>query len=130
MKASMPQGKNGGLVVVDGKIYAIGGTANNYVYLPSYPSSYQNVVDTNYEYDPTLDKWTIKPPMPTPRYGFATVVYENSIYCIGGALNLLDVYRGVVVPTVAVEVFHISTNKWENKTSMPTLRGNFATMLY
>ena len=129
-KAPLPQGKNGVLVVVDGKIYAIGGTAQNYVSGVFPLSGYQNAVDTNYEYDPALDKWTIKPPMPTSRYGFATVVYENSIYCIGGVLNLLDVYGGVVVPTTAVEVFHISTNKWENKTSMPTRRGNFATMVY
>ena len=131
-KAPMPQGKsNFGLAMVNGKIYAIGGTIRNYV--DSWTRGFSGTsetVNTNYEYDPEADRWTIKPPMPAPRYSFATAVYEDSIYCIGGVLNLVSYTGGVEVITAAVEAFNLSTNKWENKTSMPTRRGYFATMVY
>jgi N-acetylneuraminic acid mutarotase len=131
-KAPLPQGKSGfGLAVVNGKIYAIGGTIQNYVSGLDGFSGTRKTVNTNYEYDPALDRWTIKPPMPTPRYGFAAVVYEDSIYCIGGAYYVgTPPYGGTAVLTAAVEVFNLSTNKWENKTSMPTRMGDFATMIY
>jgi hypothetical protein len=129
-KAPLPQGKSGGLVVVNGKIYAIGGTIENYMSGFGVQSGSSKTVNTNYEYDPALDRWTIKPPMPTPRYGFATAVYENSIYCIGGILNIVRFGLGVEVVTPAVEALNLSTNKWETKTPMPTRIGNFATIVH
>jgi N-acetylneuraminic acid mutarotase len=132
-KAPMPQGKSDlGLTVVDRKIYAIGGTIKNYV--DSWTEGFsgtRKVVNTNYEYDPALDRWVTKPPMPTPRYNFATVVHEDSIYCLGGTYFVGNPpYHGTAVLTAAVEVFNLSTNKWEKKTPMPTRRGFFATILY
>jgi predicted small secreted protein len=130
-KASMPQGKSGfGLAVVNGTIYAIGGYIQNYVsrWTRGF-SGTSEVVSTNEEYDPALDRWIFKSPMPTPRHDFATIVYENSIYCIGGVKNILP-SASVEIRTAAVEVFDLSTNKWENKTPMPTRRGGFATMVY
>jgi N-acetylneuraminic acid mutarotase len=128
-KAPLPQGKSGfGLAVVNGKIYAIGGYIRNYV--DSWTEGFSGTiktVNTNYEYDSALDRWTIRPPMPTPRYGFAAVVYEDNIYCLGGAYY---VGKSTAVLTAAVEVFNLSTNKWENKTPMPTRRGYFATMVH
>ncbi len=129
----MPQGKSDlGLTVVDRKIYAIGGTIKNYV--DSWTEGFsgtRKVVNTNYEYDPPLDRWITKPPMPTPRYNFATVVHEDSIYCLGGTYFVgTPPYGGTAVLTAAVEVFNLSTNKWETKTPMPTRRGFFATILY
>jgi PKD repeat protein len=54
--------------VVNDKIYAIGGDDNK-----------------NDEYDPALDTWTSKTPMPTPRCCLAVGVSYNKIYAIGGA---------------------------------------------
>jgi N-acetylneuraminic acid mutarotase len=90
------------VAVVNGKIYAIGGGAEN------------GVVGTNEEYDPATDTWTLKTPMPTPREYFATAVYQNKIYCIGGSTS-----SGV---TGINEVYDPTTDTWENKTSMPTAR--------
>jgi hypothetical protein len=99
-KASMQQARSSlGVAVVNGKIYAIGGKAEN------------GVVGTNEEYDPETNTWTLKRSMPTPRAGFATAVYQNKIYCIGGSNH-----------TGVNEVYDPVTDSWENKTSMPTAR--------
>jgi N-acetylneuraminic acid mutarotase len=90
------------VAVVNGKIYAIGGGAEN------------GVVGTNEEYDPATDTWALKTPLPTPREYFATAVYQNKIYCIGGSTS-----SGV---TGINEVYDPATDTWENKTSMPTAR--------
>jgi len=117
-KASMQQARGRlGVAVVNGKIYAIGGdkgyyfgtAPNNYVYMGRH-----QFVGTNEEYDPILDKWTFKTPMPTPRYHFATAVYQNKIYCIGGYAS--DGETGVN------EVYDPATDTWETKSPMPTPR--------
>jgi N-acetylneuraminic acid mutarotase len=97
-KAPMQQARSGlGVAVVNGKIYAIGGSTRS------------GEVGTNEEYDPATDTWTFKKPMPTPRASFATAVYQNKIYCIGGRVN---------------EVYDPATDKWETKTPMPTARSS------
>ncbi len=103
-KAPMQVARNSlGVAVVNGKIYAIGGGAEN------------GVVGTNEEYDPATDTWCFKKPMPTPRMVFAIASYQNKIYCIGGISN------GTV--TGVNEVYDPKTDTWENKAPMPTARG-------
>jgi hypothetical protein len=93
-KASMHVARSDlGVAVVNGKIYAIGGNAEN------------GVVGTNEEYDTETDTWTYKTPMPTPSSSFATAVYQNKIYCIGGEVNA---------------VYDPATDTWKTKTPMPT----------
>jgi hypothetical protein len=84
-----------GVAAVNGKIYAIGGGAEN------------GVVGTNEEYDPATDTWTYKSSMPTPMGQFATAAYQNKIYCISGNVN---------------EVYDPETDTWETKEPMPTPR--------
>jgi hypothetical protein len=109
-----------GVVAVNRKIYAIGGS-NESGFLPSLPSSdvswflSDRFVGTNEEYDPAKDTWTYKNPMPTPRIVFAITVYQNKIYCIGGKTN-----NGL---TGVNEVYDPETDTWETKTPMPTPRG-------
>jgi N-acetylneuraminic acid mutarotase len=92
-KASMQQARAGlGVVAVNGKIYAIGGYAEN------------GVVGTNDEYDPETDTWTYKTSMPTPMAEFATAVYKNKLYCIRENVN---------------EVYDPATDTWETKAPMP-----------
>jgi N-acetylneuraminic acid mutarotase len=109
-KAPMQVARYGlGVAVVNGKIYAIGGSTR------SGGGRIQNVpipvtggtVGTNEEYDPETDTWTTKAPMPTPRIDFAIAVCNNKIYCIGGAGGVNEVYDPLM-------------DTWENKTSMPT----------
>jgi hypothetical protein len=109
-KAPMHVARYGlGVAVVNGKIYAIGGSTesggggNRNGPLPVTGGT----VGTNEEYDPATDIWAFKASMPTPRAGFAKAVYQDKIYCIGGGVN---------------EVYDPATDTWETKTAMPTAR--------
>jgi N-acetylneuraminic acid mutarotase len=106
--ASMPTPRSMlGVAVVNGKIYAIGGTSGT-----------QTVLGTNEVYDPEINIWSTRTPMPTPRTYFGIAVYQNKIYCIGGATH--EENEGYI--TGVNEVYDPATDTWENRTSMPTPR--------
>ncbi|MEJ2240598.1 MAG: kelch repeat-containing protein [Candidatus Bathyarchaeota archaeon] len=119
---SMPTARSGlGVAVVNGKIYAIGGTTAS-GFMPSIPGSavlgnndIGGHVGTNEEYDPTTEEWISKTSMPTPRIVFATAVYQNKIYCIGGKTA-----EGF---TAVNQVYDPKLDTWETKTSMPIASG-------
>ena len=92
------------VAVVDGKIYAIGG---------SYDSCGVE------EYDPVTNTWTTKTPMSTPRIFFGIAVVENKIYTIGGDSGNWTVGE---TPTNVNEVYDPATDTWETLTPMPTKR--------
>ncbi|MEM2098697.1 MAG: hypothetical protein QXU99_02980 [Candidatus Bathyarchaeia archaeon] len=120
-KAPMQEARAGlGVVVVNGKIYAIGGS-NSSGFMPSIPGcavlfnkDINGITGVIEEYDPATDSWIYRESMPTPRMLFATAVYQNKIYCIGGKTS-----SGI---TGVNEVYDPATDTWENKTSMPTAR--------
>jgi hypothetical protein len=120
-KASMNQARAGlGVVAVNGKIYAIGGSTASGTYPPDMFRG--GFVGTNEEYDPTTDTWTTKVFMPTPRAYFAVAAYQNKIYCIGGAVGFsFDDRSGFYsyVESIANEVYDTATNTWETKTPLP-----------
>jgi N-acetylneuraminic acid mutarotase len=104
----MPTARGGlGVAVVDGKIYAIGGSSGSDLPL-----------NNNEMYDPVSNSWTVERPMPTARSNFAIAVYNSKIYVIGGTVG-----NGFVGNN---EVYDPSTNMWETKTSMPTPRGDLS----
>ena len=111
-KAPMQVARSGlGVAVVNGKIYAIGGsTAAGTLKHPT-----GGVVGTNEKYDPAMDIWTYKKSMPTPRQVFAIANYQNKIYCIGGYTSDGNV-------TGINEVYDPETDTWESKAPMPTAR--------
>jgi N-acetylneuraminic acid mutarotase len=94
--------------VVDGKIYAIGGSNSTHKY-----------VGTNEMYDPDTDTWETKASMPTPRRDFAIAVYNNTIYCISGESGSDS--KGGVYSEVN-EVYDPATDTWTSKTGIPTPR--------
>jgi N-acetylneuraminic acid mutarotase len=101
-KAPMHVARSGlGVAVVNGKIYAIGG------------SSGDGFLAANEEYDPATNTWSSKKPMPTPRSVFGIAVYQNKIYCIGG-------YTEGFTTTGVNEVYDPATDTWETKAPMPT----------
>jgi hypothetical protein len=120
-KASMNQARAGlGVVAVNGKIYAIGGSTASGTYPPDMFNG--GFVGTNEEYDPTTDTWTTKAFMPTPRAYFAIAAYQNKIYCIGGAVGFsVDERTGFYsyVESSVNEVYDTVTNTWETKTPLP-----------
>lgn len=102
-----------GVVAVNEKIYAIGGSTESGL-MPNV----NGFVDTNEEYDPIIDTWTFKEKMPTPRAGFAIAVYQNKIYCIGGAIGF-SIDTGFIFSGVN-EVYDPAIDTWETKAPLPT----------
>ena len=120
LKAPMNEARWGlSLAVVSNRIYAIGGSTQNGI------SPYVGgIIGTNEEYDLSTDTWSFKARMPTPRYHFNAVVFQDKIFCIGGTLTNGGPKTGVN------EVYDPSTDKWETKASMPTPRDDFAIAVY
>ena len=89
-KADMPT-RRGRLStsVVSGKIYAIGGSENNW-----------DALATVEVYDPALNQWSSAPDMPTARSYFTTSVVKGKIYALGGTTS----NRSIAL-TSAVEEF-------------------------
>ncbi len=120
-KTPMREARGGlGVAVVNGKIYAIGGSTASGPYRPDAFAG--DFVGTNEEYDPTTDTWTTKASMPTPRDYFAIAAYKNKIYCIGGAVGFsVDEVSGFhsYVTSGVTEVYDTITNTWVAKKSMP-----------
>jgi len=108
-KAPMPTARSAlSTSVVDGKIYALGG------------STYRTGLSTVEAYDPATDTWTTKAPMPTARTTFlATSAVNGIIYVIGG-VNGETAFS-------TVEAYEPATDIWTEKTSMPRARGFLAT---
>jgi N-acetylneuraminic acid mutarotase len=90
--------------VVDGKIYAIGGTPG------------AGAFSTVEAYDPVGDTWTKKANMPMVRAAGASSVVNGRIYVMGGVSTLW------AVPYSSVEEYDPATDTWTPKTNIPTPR--------
>lgn len=114
-KSPLQQERAGlGVAVVNGKIYAIGGS----------PRSSQSTIDVTEEYDPVTDTWVFKEPMPTARESFAIATYYNKIYCIGGKQTNVTFENGVWVSSESFilgvnEVYDPETDSWQLKSPLP-----------
>jgi len=116
-KTPMNEARGGlGVAVVNGKIYAIGGSTVQTA-LTSYTSG--GIVGTNEEYNPAANSWINRKPMPTPRARFATAVYQNKIYCMGG-FSEFSSFTGELQSEVSViEVYDPATDNWSTISPMP-----------
>jgi N-acetylneuraminic acid mutarotase len=125
--APMHQARAGlGVVAVNGKVYAIGGSTASGSYPPD--MLFGGFVGTNEEYDPETDTWTYRASMPTPRAYFAIAAYKNKIYCIGGAVGFTVDQWGIFYSYIASganEVYDTVTDTWETKASLPDEGGKF-----
>jgi hypothetical protein len=94
--------------VVNGKIYVISGVASDFP--RGAPSSAENSV-----YDPLLDAWTTKAPIPQPVFQYASAVVDDKIYVIGGR-NFQS------TPSILglTQIYDTTTDTWTNGHSMPT----------
>jgi N-acetylneuraminic acid mutarotase len=97
--------------VVDGKIYAIGGTLVT-----------KEPISTVEVYDPETDTWTTKTPMPTPRMGHAASVIDGIIYVFGGGVE-----HGSPGGYSVVEAYDPATDTWTRKADIPVPRSSFST---
>ena len=60
---------------MEGRIYVIGGRIGG---------SYARNLAVNEVYDPAMDRWRTRAPMPTPRSGIAAAVLDGEILVFGG----------------------------------------------
>ena len=100
-KADMPTPRSSlSAAVVDGKIYAMGGSGGNQIAI--------GVVE---EYDPVTDTWLGRADMPTARKNLSTAVLNGKIYAFGGddGGEFLDV----------VEEYDATADRWTRKGTMP-----------
>jgi hypothetical protein len=121
---------NLGVAVVDGKIYAIGGSTENGNNPNTVGTNYKTkgwIVGTNEEYDPTTNLWTTKKAMPTPRYNFGIAAVDDKIYCIGG---ITDYLVGSYMNSTSVnEMYDPKTNSWQTMSPAPIGSGMFTNVV-
>jgi len=106
-KADMPAGRARlATAVVDGKIYAIGGSPHA-----------DAEVSTVEMYDPATDVWSRRADLPRARNWLSASAVNGKIYAIGGKIYPSE----SMVSTV--EVYDPVTDTWTRKANMPTARG-------
>ncbi len=112
-KADMPTARESlSASVVNGKIYAIGGSR----------VLCDSILGTVEVYDPQTNTWdTTKTNMPTARRGLSTVVLEGEIYAIGGYIPSTSTYL------TTVEKYDPLSDTWITKAPMLEGRGWFGT---
>jgi len=105
--ASMPISVSSAQAVTlpDGRIVVLGGGTGCYF---SNPCHVTNAVNA---YDPRTDTWSALPPMLSPRYNFAAVVLNGSIYAIGGWDGGAEL--------ASMERYDPGSNTWSLDTSLP-----------
>jgi N-acetylneuraminic acid mutarotase len=112
-KANMPTVRsNVSVSVVDGKIYAIGGSKMKKIQVPRGFRTGSEELPTVEMYDPATDTWTQKADMPTPRKT-KTCVVDSKIYAIGGWLTTNEQSQ-----LDTVEVYDPATDTWAKAQSM------------
>ncbi len=112
-KADMPTARSSAAVsVVDGKIYAVGGSELKKVKMPRGYTYKSKELPTVEMYDPITDTWTQKADMPTPKKTMSCVL-DGKIYAIGGWLTTHERLR-----LKTVDVYDPATNRWAKAQSM------------
>ncbi len=68
------------------------------------------------------DSWVEKAPMPTGRYAFGAVTVNDTIYAIGGLINMPEGYRdGHITTTTNVnEAYNPANDTWAERAPMPS----------
>lgn len=69
-------------------------------------------------YTPSLDRWTLRQPMPTPRWSMQVAVVDGKLYAIGG-----EAANGTRLSTV--EVYDPEADRWSAQAPMPDARAYF-----
>jgi RNA polymerase sigma factor (sigma-70 family) len=98
--------------VINGKIYAIGGTSDDQ----------RVVLAIVEEYDPATDTWTRKADMPTARMYLCTSASGGRIYAFGGSFIEQIGGQSFIAALKTVEEYSPETDTWTKMADMPTAR--------
>ena len=96
-----------GVVVLNGKIYMVGGFAGGHHTLPSAGV---------YSFDPTTDKWQTLAPLPSPMGGISLAAVGGMIHVVGGR------YMGEEGTPLVHLVYNPASNSWRQAAPLPTSR--------
>ena len=121
-KRDMTSFRSFGAAVVDGKVYAVGGSIFN-----EFQRKWE-ATDIVEVYDPATDRWKKigKMPAQPKRESFSTAVANDNIYVIGGKDR--DLARlGNQMYLASIEEYNPRTNLWRKVTDMPFLKLAYAT---
>lgn len=111
-KAPLPVGLHHiGIGVVGGRLYVVGGYSKSGL-------SVWNPVAAVYAYDPSMDSWTERAPMPTARGALSVTEYDGKLYAIGGYDRKAN--------NAQVEIYDPVRNVWSTAASLPTPRDHLA----
>lgn len=100
----------GGVAVVGGRLFVIGGVDTNGI-----------VLNRVQEFDPATDTWRERAPMPTAREHIGIAVLDSLIYVVAGRL------RGTGgISVTNFEVFSPARNAWDTLPNLPTSRSGLA----
>jgi hypothetical protein len=104
---------------VSGKIYVIGGFEE-----PTLSSlGTLSVSDRVEVYDPAVNSWEAKAPLPTPLHHTGAAAVGGKLYVVGGyTRSFFDIWH----PVATVYVYDPATDRWAERASMPTARGALA----
>ncbi len=102
--------------MVDGKIYVVGGFEK-----PSLGNFLNFAITPSVElYDPVIDRWTPKAPMPVGLHHVGIGVVGGRLYVIGGySRSGFSVWN----PVATVYAYDPTTDAWTERAPMPTARG-------
>ncbi|MBX3301178.1 MAG: hypothetical protein KF693_03080 [Nitrospira sp.] len=102
--------------VLNGKIYVVGGFEK-----PSLGNVMNFAITPSVEvYDPAMDRWTSKAPLPVGLHHVGISVVEERLYVIGGyAQSAFSVWN----PVAKVYAYDPATDNWTERAPMPTARG-------
>jgi N-acetylneuraminic acid mutarotase len=101
---------------LDGKIYVVGGFEK-----PSLGNVMNFAITPSVEaYDPVMDRWTSKAPLPVGLHHVGIGVVGGRLYVIGGYTK-----SGFTVwnPVATVYAYDPATDNWTERAPMPTARG-------
>ena len=117
-KTDLPTSRRTSTCVVDGKIYAIGGTAFNNV-----KKKKPWRLDTVEVYDPATDTWAKAKKMNHVRSGAAISVVDGKIYVMGGTgWPQIPFHPGPFLSSM--EVYNPKTNQWREIGDMPAAKSS------
>jgi N-acetylneuraminic acid mutarotase len=111
-RAPMPVGLHHmGIGVEGGKLFVIGGYRQSGL-------SIWHPVAMVYAYDPAMDSWVERAPMPTARGALSVTEHDGKLYALGGYDRKAN--------SAAVEVYDPDANTWAVRAPLPTPRDHLA----
>ena len=106
-----------GCASVNGIIYAIGGAVGD-------TFATKKSVDWHLSYDPRIDQWAARAPMPTGRDHTGTLAVNGKIHVIGGRVDSFHTNSNLH------HAYDPKADKWEPRAPLPTARSGHGAVLY